>query len=280
MLPQTDPQLQRSNFPLANEWGSNERRTKMTEGKFDGTIGRCASVVAIVQLIMFIVKNAKGDVALSEFLWCIAEVFVAVFALFLVFCFFSHRRKGKLDSAAKRATLVDYKYCSDISATGIDQLLRDRYEIDIENLSGSVVILKDRPNYLSSEKFFENESIMSDFECVPLKNEDKKNKCILQVLYIPIDKDENVPVILRMPDQHSTASVDNPRFTFISFSPVPRRYGAQFDKLDCYKREVPSDYELIDIDEYGTALSKQGSIYYLFYIFFARYNCQFLKDGL
>lgn len=255
----------------------------MTEEKFNGTIGRFASVLAIVQLInvIEIIRYVRGEVALSELLWRVAGVFIlAVFVMFLVCRFFSQRRKGQLDSAAKRAALVDYKYCSDIYAPGIHNLLYKQYNIDIKNLSSSdsVVIHAEQHNYLSAKAFYADASIMSSFECVPLKNENKKDKCILQVLYIPIDEDGNVPVILRMPDQHSSACEDRPRFTFISFSPVPRRYKAEFDELDCYKREVPSVPTAIE--EYGTALSKQGSCYYLFYIFFARYaNCHFAKEG-
>ena len=258
----------------------------MTEEKFDGTIGRCASVVALLQMIPFVaetvIRYARGKVALAELLWHITGFSaLAVFIVFLVCRFFSQHRKGQLDSAAKRATLLDYKYCSDVDATDIHHLLCNRYNIDIENLSSSDPVVIQKPAagegpYLSAEEFFSDKKIMGSFECVPLKNEDKKNKCILQVLYVPIDADGNVPVILRMPDQHSSAGEDEPRFTFVSFSPVPRRYEAKFDKFDWYRREVPSTPTTID--EYGTALSKQGSCYYLFYIFFARYdNLRFAK---
>lgn len=260
----------------------------MTEEKFNGTIGRCASVITLLQLVPSIAgvvsSYLEGKVTLSELLWhTTGFVALASFVVFLIYRFLSQYKKEQLDSAAKRANLVDYKYCSDIAEPGIHDLLCNRYNIDIENLSSSAPVIifpstAGESSYLPAEQFYSDERIMRSFECVPLKNDNKKDKCILQVLYIPIDADGNVPVILRMPDQHSSAGEDEPRFTFISFSPVPRRYGDKFDKQDCYRREVPSIPS--QFVEYGTALSKQGSAYYLFYIFFARYdNLHFAKDG-
>ena len=258
----------------------------MTVKQFDISLSRFANLVSIFALLFEACRLIKsywqGHISLSLLILYVGGIVgLSTLVIYAISRYMARKQKDVLDSAAKRATQVDYKYCSDIAAPGIQNLLCSRYNIDIKNLSSSdpvVIHAAQDGNYLSAEQFFADASIMSSFECVPLKNENKKDKCILQVLYVPIDADGNVPVILRMPDQHSSAGKDEPRFTFVSFSPVPRHYEAKFDKLDCYQREVP--LAPTSIDEYGAALSKQGSCYYLFYIFFARYNdLHFAKDG-
>lgn len=256
----------------------------MTMEKFDGSIGRVASVVSIVlffrDLTVGLWLYLKCGVSLE---YLLAHVLV-VMGLIVGVCyaisrFWSLKGKGILDSAARKANQVDYKYCADVNAPGIHDFLKKGYNIDIFNLGASdpVIIPAKDSRYCSASQFFLNETIMRDFACVPIKNNDKKGKCILQVLYVPIDADGRVPVILRMPDQHASVGEDKPQFTFVSFSPVPRRYEAVFDPLDCYHREVPSTPS--QIEEYGMAISKQGATWYLFYIFFARYEkSQFMKD--
>ena len=262
----------------------------MTVEKFDGTFSRCASVVTLLQTIptiaSVIVLYQKGKVSLAEVLWYASGfVLLTAFILYLIYWFLCHYKKTQLDSAAKRASQFDYKYCSEIMASGIHKFLcgESACNIDLDSLSSEDPIFipfsEDSSKYRKASDFYSDDEIMKSFECRPLKNRDKENKCILQVLYIPSDADGNVPVILRMPDQHTSAGEDKPKFTFVSFSPVPRRYGAKFDALDCYRREVPS--APMRLDEYGMALSKQGSSYYLFHIFFARYDhLHFVRNGV
>lgn len=253
--------------------------------KFDRLIGRFVNVAALLTLVVkasnlyrdYSQKKISGAVFIG---YVGVIIGISILVCFVFSLYLSKRRKDLLDSASKRASQFDYKYCSDIHAPGIFRFLCEKsgYDIDLQNLKDPFIIRSSDQRYCSAIKFYANEHIMESFACIPLKNENKTDKCILQVLYIPIDVNGNVPVILRMPDQHSSAGEDKPQFTFVSFSPVPQRYGATFNIMDCYHREVPSTPSRLE--EYGMALSKQGSSYYLFYIFFARYDdfC-FIKNG-
>lgn len=198
-----------------------------------------------------------------------------------IYCLLKKLAEAKV--AIDEASSFDYKFCADRESSSVKRLM-ERLNVSLDSIDSKtpVAIAPEDARFLSIEDFFSgtNGDFAADFRCMPIKSKDKLGKVILQVSFVPMDCNGNTPLILRMPDQHSSARVEKPEFTFVSFSPVPRRYKLDFNLLDCYNREVgsrPSAFAKIGM--YVSRVDKKdkktkrviGSIYYVFWVFAAKY---------
>lgn len=213
-------------------------------------------------------------------------------------------RKLKAELNAATAKAFDYKVFAPISsksfATLKDSLqmkdgVNNEERIDLDEMTHGEVkfVAKNRKGYVPiSDLLSSDVSWNKDFQSLPVREGDKYGKCIIQVSFIPVDKDGRMPLILRLPNAHSREcnlhEVQGGNFTFISFSPVPRRFGMPFNVADCYHREVPERVRVDCFDEYGCVIkceektqveeqAKSGENadvrrFYVFYIFLARYK--------
>ena len=196
-------------------------------------------------------------------------------------------RKNALAEAkllAEKAVAFDYKMYAPIDSSSVSAILQS-YNWDLDPKHNGPVNLMDVQDkrYIKLEDLLDDTVYGRDFQCLPVRNEDKWEKCIIQVSFIPTDKNGNIPLILRMPYAHArdvVLQMENPikaKFTFVSFSPVPIRYNKIFDYAICYQREVPNriDRSQYSFDEIGCAMkyeSKDGKRrLYLFYVIAVHY---------
>ena len=200
--------------------------------------------------------------------------------------------------AAEKAMAFDYKMYASIESESVSAILRHcSWDLDkLHNKEVKHIDVRD-DNYLSLETLLDGGTVYgSSFQCLPVRNDEKWGKCIIQVSFIPMDMDGNIPIILRMPNAHSRdavmrglkeTGVQKPKFTFVSFSPVPMGYRKSFDLLECYKREVPNriDKSQFAFSEVGCTMKYEcegtSRRIYLFYVIAVHYQniCFIGKDG-
>lgn len=208
------------------------------------------------------------------------------------------RNLAEVRLKAEKAMAFDYKMYASIESESVSAILRHcSWDLDkLHNKEVKHIDVRDA-NYISLKTLLDGGTVYgSSFQCRPVRNDEKWGKCIIQVSFIPMDRDGNIPIILRMPNAHSRDAVmrslketgaQKPKFTFVSFSPVPMCFGKSFDLLGCYKREVPNR-----IDESQFAFAEVGCTMkyecegtsrriYLFYVIAVHYQniCFICKDG-
>lgn len=199
--------------------------------------------------------------------------------------------KARLE--AQKSASFDYKMMTPIDSVSFEHLSeiwREKCRIDIRQMKiGDVRFCpSDRDGYVSIRELLDpDQGWNSSFSVAPMRNADKKGKCIVQVSYIPMDEDGKMPIILRMPHCHSSdvaiEDVQKAKLTFVSFSPVPLLYKRPFDVEECYHREVPDRYiqgVARKFEELGMAVRRaKDETYYLFYVFAVKYaGCSFADD--
>ena len=198
-----------------------------------------------------------------------------------------YKRQNALAEArlkAEKSNSFDYKMYAPIGSSSVSALLQAyNWNLDPEKNGPVNQIDAQDKRYIKLEVLLADTVYGRDFQCLPVRNEDKWEKCIIQVSFIPTDKNGNIPLILRMPYAHArdvVLQMENPikaKFTFVSFSPVPIRYNKKFDYAICYQREVPNriDRSQYSFDEIGCAMkyeSKDGKRrLYLFYVIAVHY---------
>ena len=249
--------------------------------------GLILEIAGIFNIIHALVSDASGHLRI----FC-ASVAILFAGALLLGIYILLKKLVDARIMIEEASSFDYKFCADIKSQSVGRLLsRLNVSLDRIDANAPVAIKPGDKRFISLDDFFSDTgaNYSSDFNCMPMKSSDKIGKIILQVSFVPVDCNGNTPLILRMPDQHSSARVEKPEFTFVSFSPVPRRYGNSFDLLTCYNREVSSTPSAFaEIGMYLSRVDKKdkrmksvlGSVYYLFWVFAARYDdISFLKDG-
>ena len=155
--------------------------------------------------------------------------------------------QAEAELEAEKGMSFDYKMSAPLESNSTLSLMQ-RYGWNIDDVGDNEVRMVDSGDekYLPLLDFFKIG--LDDFSALPVRNDEKWGRCIIQVSFIPVDKDGNIPLILRMPYSHSrdvtvlSAGLEPARakFTFVSFSPVPQKYGKNFDLRTCYEREVPN----------------------------------------
>ena len=182
----------------------------------------------------------------------------------------------------EKAMAFDYKMYAPLDSESVSRIFQ-HYGWSIDPLSDREVRLvgAQEDKYIGLAQLLASDSPYGgDFRCLPVRNDDKWEKCIIQVSFIPIDRNGKIPIILRMPLAHSRDAELHSRkakFTFVSFSPVPIRYEKPFDMTTCYQREVPNRVEdsEFSFDEIGCTMkyeSKEGKRrIYLFYVVAVHY---------
>lgn len=206
---------------------------------------------------------------------------------------------------------VDFKYVAYFNSSEENKFLK---ELNIENLE---MALRNRPyrllesegNYIHSKRFFSND-FDEDFETLAIRNSDKnvsheaiipriflgiknalsskkktplpqiKQKLIVQCSFLPIDKNNNT-ILIKRGKHHSLLRNRIGELSTISFSPIPRKFSSsKFDPLDIYHREVPYSEHEPNIKEIMFILNGKKGLYYLFYIYVAKYErVDFLKNN-
>ena len=186
----------------------------------------------------------------------------------------------------KDAHSFDYKFCATTNSKSVARLI-DAFDNEA-TINHPVFLQKGKDKkYIPPHDFFSpsnKDNFFTDFKCIPVKEKDKGAYCFAQVSFIPIDENDNIPLILRLPVNHSSVAKnilnkDPTSFSFLSFSPVPMRYKNAFSLNDCFHREVPNQETHPALDDIEMILQKRSdNIYYFFYIILARYEGSFLQD--
>lgn len=191
--------------------------------------------------------------------------------------------KSHLD--AETASRWDYKFYAPNDSESVKAIF-DHYGLDMDRLlpDQAISFRKSDAHYISPEVFFDpGNNFIKDFSCLPVKEKDKSQKCILQVSFVPVDCDENITIIARSAANHfSSNDLKKPlRLGFISFSPVPLSFNIPFDLKRCYYREVPDRIEPTNIEDIGFVFRKDcRNRIYLFFLCRVKYNCHFRSpDG-
>ncbi len=176
-----------------------------------------------------------------------------------------------------KAAQFDYKFYAEINSASVKSIL-SYYELTGEGLAVDIVkgFREKDKRYCQIKDFFESDMV-KDFQCLAIREGDKRAKCILQCSFIPIDKNGDTPLIKRAPAHHQkeveTRDKRREHFSFISFSPLPSKFKDAFSIGACYHREVPDRRRPTRFSEIGfvVRMDKNGRIY-LFYVMFAHYE--------
>ena len=138
----------------------------------------------------------------------------------------------------------------------------------------------------------------SGIQCKRIANEEKKGKCIIECIFVPLDKDDNTLLINRLDFHHPFLHQENMmrlqkplfkkiEYSMISFSPLPNAFLQKYDPLDIYGKEVrPSKEHIPEIDFQGVVLRRMkmerqedSPIYYLMVVYTAKYDVSFKMDN-
>ena len=210
-------------------------------------------------------------------------------------------RQDKMDAELRleKSKAFDYKFCAPIDSASFQYLVSrfDRNAGDgksafsvFDMKDGEVeVIPRNDVRYVACDELLQGcNEWNGDFKSMPVRDAEKFGKCVVQLSFVPVDRLGNVPLILRMPHSHSREAAlkkdRKPHFTFVSFSPVPMRYGMTFAPSECYHREVPvSQVGERAPEELGLAIKcellEDQRRYYLFYVYKVFYpEVVFVKD--
>ncbi len=106
-------------------------------------------------------------------------------------------------------------------------------------------------------------------------------KYIVQCLFVPRDKNGNTLLIRRKKENHGSLMFGTSgNISFVSFSPVPDRYGEDFDPQQAYHREVYTSAYQYKISEFAVCLRNTRKNNYFFLIYTIDYpDVEFLTDG-
>ena len=243
-----------------------------------GDYGSWASILGLL-IAVYALKDERGNVA-----FIIATLAFVVLSGLSVFAYKVYRKEKNAELDAYKAALFDYKFCAPIDSPRVRKLL-GRYGVNfgkIKELQGeySQFFPANCGGYLKAERFFSSPSYSDDFVCKFVRNGDKSRKVILQFSFIPMDRDGYIPLILRLKHFSSAQLNRNLKFGFVSFSPIPFKFGDEFSVEKCYYREVPPNVKPANFEELGFMIRrvKDGRIY-LFFLFVVHYDCRFRKPG-
>ncbi|MBQ9336792.1 MAG: hypothetical protein IJS14_05795 [Lentisphaeria bacterium] len=232
------------------------------------TVDRFAAFASIFGLVVSLVGIGK--------LPMIIVIFISIFVLVCIFIIYWTKQKLQKELDSEKAAKFDYKFLAGIDSKSVNEILKN-YEIqNITSQDGDVIkcFLSTDKRYIKCGDFFTGTDC-KDFICKAVREQDKSRKCILQVSFIPVDADGNIPLIARLAKHHQSSVVleDPMKFCFISFSPIPLKFDSAFSLLECYHREVPPRIHPDGFDELGFIIRKlkDGRVY-LFYVFLAYYN--------
>ena len=135
-----------------------------------------------------------------------------------------------------------------------------------------------------------NSKKMSTLQCKLISPKAKKGKCILQGMFVPLDKDNNTLLIKRLDEYHKTLFEDNlehlsqtqsrkTQYSFISFSPLPDHFSQSFMADDAYHREVRQSKYPYELAFQGLILRKlkrksleEPNTYYLMIVYTVKYG--------
>ena len=130
----------------------------------------------------------------------------------------------------------------------------------------------------------------STIHCKLISPKAKKGKCILQGMFVPMDKDNNTLLIKRLDEYHKTLFEDNLEllsqaqsrktlYSFVSFSPLPDRFSQAFIPDDAYHREVKHSSCPYELAFQGLVLRKlkrksleELNSYYLMIVYTVKYT--------
>jgi len=235
-------------------------------------LGSYASIASIVVAVIGVIEAyLSGKNIQNGGLYLYYTMFI--FALLIILsCYVNilyREKKAQMD--AEIASRWDYKFYAPNESESVKAIF-DHYGLDIDRLLPNQVVSfrKSDNHYISPGCFFSHDNdFIKDFSCLPVREMDKSQKCILQVSFIPEDREGNIPIIVRSPSHHfSTNDLKAPlRLGFISFSPVPLSFNIPFDLKRCYYREVPDRIEPTAIEDIGFVFKKDSrNRIYLFFL--------------
>lgn len=134
----------------------------------------------------------------------------------------------------------------------------------------------------------------SGVQCKRITNEEKKGKCIVECIFVPLDRDDNTLLINRLDYYHPFLQQENMgrlqkpfskkiEYSLISFSPLPDAFSQDYNPRDIYSKEVnPSNEHSPTIRFLGVILRKMKKksqedipIYYLMLVYTAKYDVSF-----
>ena len=158
----------------------------------------------------------------------------------------------------------------------MDEFTRCAWARDNKNLEQDVI------DILNGNK-------LSTVHCRLISPKAKKGKCILQGMFVPLDKDNNTLLIKRLDEYHKSLFEDNleqmtqdktrkTEYCFISFSPLPDRFSQAFVPDDAYHREVKRSGYPYELAFQGLILRKLKrksledlNTYYLMIVYAVKY---------
>lgn len=231
-------------------------------------------------------QNAQGVENVVKPIAILCALIVVALSLWVLLLLFKNRNEHlKERTLIYRSTRFDYKYYAALGAgnvvdAGLVNLFKTSY---CETNQIRVIRLTENSAIRSAADFFKSD-LGSHFRCLPVREDQKRNMCIIQMLYVPEDEEGNIPLIIRMPEYHPTETVrepETPMLSFISFSPVPQQYGQEFSIEECYYREVPrSDCRTVSFRERYVIMRRDTyNRLYVFFVVSVKYNdARFLKS--
>jgi hypothetical protein len=138
----------------------------------------------------------------------------------------------------------------------------------------------------------------SGVHCKRITNEEKKGKCIVECIFVPLDKDGNTLLINRLDYYHPFLYQENMsrlqkpfskkmEYSLISFSPLPDAFSQEYDPKDIYNKEVFSannnppkfDFQGVILRKMEKTCQEDLPIYYLMIVYTAKYDVSFKKTG-
>ncbi len=235
--------------------------------------------ILTVVTVLAAIANLYSEFRVIHYI--VTGVLVAIaFCIFCTTIFVKRAREAELE--IWDAQSFDYKFYASQTSGSFNALLTE-YDVNaIEEGRPRCICAYDK-KYVKVENFFKGENKLSkDFHCLPVRTGEKRKGCCLQISFVPMDKDGNVPLILRLPTNHGRAAMSkhkkNDFFTFLSFSPVPMKFNSPFSISECYYREVPRPRDEQEdhfprFVEVAMLLQKiSDNRYYHFYVIIAKYD--------
>lgn len=150
--------------------------------------------------------------------------------------------------------------------------------------------------YAKTESLLKKE--LSGIQCKRITNEEKKGKCIVECIFVPLDKNDNTLLINRLDYYHPFLHQENMNrrkkpfskkieFSLISFSPLPDAFSQEYDPKDIYSKEVSSsanqppkfDFQGVILRKMKKTSQEDLPVYYLMIVYTAKYDVVSFKTG-
>ena len=145
-------------------------------------------------------------------------------------------------------------------------------EMQAQVFHKNLVFLKDPEAVKEAENILSQPAVHSRpiYKKEKIDSHSDPSQCLLQCLFVPVDKNNNTLMIRRKKENHGSIYFgrDLGNVCFISFSPIPDFYGEKFDREQVYHREVYPTSNRPEVEPYALCMRRDVNNFNYFFLIY------------